>query len=157
MPQQAGPIVQSQGTIRYGRASNNGKQAAACDAKEYLCVKRKGYILVVETDDLIRELLGCWLEEAGYTVVLGDYENRVSEGAPCLVVANISNPRGAQALIRSLQAVYAAPILVLSARFRRGLGGSRDAARLLGVRNVLPKPFSREELLGAVGEAIESS
>jgi CheY-like chemotaxis protein len=70
-------------------------------------VKRKAYILVVETDDLIRELLGRWPGEAGYSVVLGDDENRASEGVPCLVVANISNPRGAQALIRSLQVVYA--------------------------------------------------
>jgi CheY-like chemotaxis protein len=68
--------------------------------------------------------------------------------------SNVSNPRGAQALIRSLQAAHAAPILVLSARFLRGLGASTEAARRLGVRKVLPKPFTRKELLSAVEEAI---
>jgi hypothetical protein len=40
-------------------------------------------------------------------------------------------------LIRSLQE-YASPILLLSARFRRGLAGSVETARRLGVKKVLP-------------------
>jgi DNA-binding response OmpR family regulator len=112
----------------------------------------KGTIVVVETDDLIREMLERWLGEAGYVVVAGA---RAEE--PVLVIANVSNPRAAQSLIRSLQTAYAAPVLAVSARFRRGLGSSIDAARLLGVRKVLPKPFTRKELLCAVREAIEGS
>jgi DNA-binding response OmpR family regulator len=139
--------------MRYGRTCAEDRPLAY--PKE--SVKRKGYILVVETDDLIRELLGCWLREAGYSVVAGDYKSRTREDLPRLVIANISDPRGAQALIRSLREVYAAPILILSARFRRGLGGSTDAARRLGVRKVLPKPFTRAELLGAVRESIEDA
>ena len=65
------------------------------------------------------------------------------------------SPRGAQALIESLTAVYAAPILVLSGRFRRGLAGSAEAARRLGVKKVLPKPFTRKELLSAVTASLE--
>jgi len=118
----------------------------------------KGVVVVVETDDLIRGLLGRWLGEAGYTVIEESEEGAkfAKASAPVLVIANVSNPRGAPALIRSLQATYVAPVLALSARFQRGLGVSTEAARRLGVRRVLPKPFTRKELLYAVKESIES-
>jgi len=119
-------------------------------------VQRNGYILIVETDDLIRELLERWLREAGYGVVAGPSGTPAREEAPRLIIANISSPRGAERRIRSLQAAHPAPVLVTSARFRRGLEASTNAARELGVRKVLPKPFTREELLAAVREALES-
>ena len=118
-------------------------------------MQRSGYILIVETDDLIRELLERWLGEEGYAVVAGPSGNAAREEAPRLVIADIPSPRGAEALVRSLQAAYRAPILVISARFRRGLEASTSAARELGVRKVLPKPFTREELLSAVRESLE--
>ncbi len=102
-------------------------------------MKQKGYILVVENDDLIRDLLERWLGEAGYAVIAADQGAMRAPrraDAPCLVIVNLASPRGAQPLIRSLQAVYAAPILVVSGRFRRGLAGSAEAAHRLGVRKV---------------------
>jgi DNA-binding response OmpR family regulator len=121
-------------------------------------VQQKGHVLVVEPDHSIRELLERWLGEEGYAVAVRPHDNlgeRPGQGkGPLLVIANISSPRDAPDLLLAIRAVYAAPILLLSARFRRGLGGSGDAARRLGVRHVLPKPFTREELLGAVHEAI---
>jgi hypothetical protein len=45
---------------------------------------------------------------------------------------------------------------LLLARFRRGLAGSAEAARRLGVERVLPKPFTRNELLAAVREPVGS-
>jgi len=112
-------------------------------------VNRKGFVLILEADVLIRELLERWLAEAGYAV------SPVDDEGPGLVIADVPTPRRAQALIQSVQAVYAAPILVLSGRFRRGLAGSAEAARRLGVKKVLPKPFTREELLSAVAAALE--
>jgi DNA-binding response OmpR family regulator len=121
-------------------------------------VHRNGYILLVESDDLIRELLQRWLEDAGYNVAIGDYgESAVRDELPRLVIANIASPRGADHLIHTLRSVYAAPVLALSARFRRGLGASADVARRLGVKHVLPIPCSREELLSAVGDATGES
>jgi hypothetical protein len=38
---------------------------------------------------------------------------------------------------------------------RRGTGSSISVARQLGVRNVLPKPFTHGELLSAVSESID--
>jgi DNA-binding response OmpR family regulator len=111
-------------------------------------VNRKGFVLIHEADVLIRELLERWLGEAGYTV------SATADERPSLVIADVPSPRGAQALVQSLQ-VYAAPILVLSGRFRRGLAGSAEAARRLGVKKVLPKPFTREELLSAVAASLE--
>ena len=110
---------------------------------------KKGLIVIHEADDLIRALLERWLVEAGYAV-------RAAAGeAPCLVIADVPSPNGAQPLIQSLKAAYAAPILVLSARFRRGLAGSEEAAHRLEVKKVLPKPFTREELLSAVKASMD--
>ena len=114
-----------------------------------------GYIVIVEPDDLIRELLGRWLGEAGYGVVLSAKDHDITMVIPQLVIADISDPGSAGATIEALRAAYSAPILALSARFRRGLGGSSEAAQRFHVGKVLPKPFTREELLAAVREVVE--
>ena len=110
----------------------------------------KGYVVVLEEDPLIRPLLERWLGEAGYQVA-----DPIGEVKPVLVIADVPDPQSAEALIRSLRE-YTAPILVLSARFRRGLAGSAEAARRLGVKKVLPKPFTRKELLAAVRESVQA-
>jgi len=120
-------------------------------------MRSQGYIVIVETDDLIRELLERWLGEAGYGVVLCTRDHVQAVVKPQLVIADVSNPGSAGATIGALRAAYSAPILALSALFRRGLGGSEDAARRLDVCKVLPKPFTREELLAAVSESIDHS
>lgn len=114
-------------------------------------VTGKAPIIIREEDAQIRELLERWLGEAGYTVIAGASRAAV----PCLVIVDIPSPRGAQQRIEALRSVYPAPILVLSGRFRRGLAGSAQAARRLGVKKVLPKPFTRKELLSSVDEALE--
>jgi CheY-like chemotaxis protein len=74
---------------------------------------------------------------------------------PALVIADIADPQSAAALIRSLRE-YAAPLVVLSARFRRGLAGCAEAARRRGVKNVLPKPCTHKELLACVRESVKA-
>jgi DNA-binding response OmpR family regulator len=123
-------------------------------------VRKKERILVVEPDDLILGLLERWLGEAGYIVVV-ETSPRVPEvvgdaGEPHLVIVDVPDPLRAEKIIKSVRQVHASPIMLLSARFRRGTGSSISVARQLGVRNVLPKPFTRDELLSAVKESIDA-
>jgi len=122
-------------------------------------VQQKGRILVAESNDLILDLLERWLGEAGYTVVVGTFQSlpqAIGEGGePGLVIIDVPTPRSAEKIIESVRKVHAGPILLLSARFRRGTASSISVARQLGVRNLLPKPFTREELLSAVSESID--
>jgi DNA-binding response OmpR family regulator len=122
-------------------------------------VQQKGRIVVVEPNDLILGLLECWLGEAGYTIVvqaLHTLPQAVGEGGqPHLIIIDVPTPRSAENIIKSVREVCASPILLLSARFRRGTGSSRYVARQLGVRKVLPKPFTRSELLWAVCDSID--
>jgi CheY-like chemotaxis protein len=73
------------------------------------------------------------------------------------VIADISEPGDARTTIEALQAAYPAPVLALSARFRRGLGGSSEPAQRLHVDKVLPKPFTREQLLRAVRNTLKTA
>ena len=122
-------------------------------------MQQKGRIVIVEPDDLIRGLLERWLGEAGYAVVVGASQTllgTVAEGgAAHLVIIDVSTPHSAENIVKSVREAHAGPILLLSARFRRGTNSSISVAQQLGVRNVLPKPFTRDELLSAVGESID--
>ena len=114
-------------------------------------------IVIVEPDDLIRELLERWLGEAGYRVSCVAKDHGPPMVKPRLVITDISEPASAGNTIEALQAAYAAPILALSARFRRGLGGSSEPAQRLHVEKVLPKPFTRQQLLRAVHETLTTA
>jgi DNA-binding response OmpR family regulator len=116
-------------------------------------VNPKGYVVVLEEDPLIRPLLERWLAEAGYPVATA---GAAGEPKPVLVIADVPDPQSAEARIDSLRE-YAVPILLLSARFRRGLAGSADTARRLGVTKVLPKPFTRRELFTAIREVLKGA
>jgi len=120
-------------------------------------VPSRGCIIIVEPDDLIRDLLERWLGEVGYEAVPLPENHASSMDIPRLVIADISEPSKARNTIEALQAAYAAPILALSARFRHGLGGSSEPAQRLHVANVLPKPFTRQQLLRAVREILKGA
>ena len=115
-------------------------------------------IVVVETDKSMCELLERWLTDAGFGVLFSETGREPGrKDDPALLIADISIPHLAQSRIRDLQAIWAAPILLISGRFRRDVGKSRHVADSLGVRMVLPKPFTREELLAAVAQSIRES
>jgi DNA-binding response OmpR family regulator len=122
-------------------------------------VQQKGRILVVEPNDLILGLLERWLGEAGYIVVVETLQRlpqAVGEGGePHLVIIDVPTPRSAEKIIKSVREVHASPILLLSARFTRGISSSISVARQFGVRKVLQKPFTRGELLSSVSESMD--
>ena len=117
----------------------------------------RGYIVIVEPDDLIRELLERWLDELGFQPVSVARGAAMPNVMPRLVITDISEPEIAGDTIQKLQAAYVAPILATSARFRHGLAGSTEPARRLHVDKVLPKPFTREQLSQAVCETFKAA
>ena len=121
-------------------------------------MQQKKRLLVVEPDDQILGLLERWLSEAGYAVLVEASPSQlgaVTDGeVPHLVIIDVPDPLGAEKIIESVRQVHDSPMLLLSARFRRGMGSSRSVANQLGVRKVLPKPFTHDELLSAVSESL---
>jgi DNA-binding response OmpR family regulator len=110
-------------------------------------------VMVIETDDLIHQLIDRWLTEAGYTVAASD----AAASGIALVIADVPNPAQAEPVLRELKARYDAPILAISGRFRRDLAASERAARRLDVAKVLPKPFNGEDLLAAVRKCLDGT
>ncbi len=122
-------------------------------------VRDRERILVVEPNDLILGLLERWLGEAGYEVSVASSLRRheaSGQSPPHLIIIDVRTPRTAEKMISSVRELFSSPILLLSATFRRGTSSSGNAAHRLGVRRMLPKPFTREELLSAVIESIET-
>ncbi len=125
-------------------------------------MQQKRRILVVEPDDQILGLLKRWLGEAGHAVVVETSLSLLRPQAvgggrePHLIIIDIAEPLGAEKTIETIRRVHAGAILLLSARFLRGTGSSNSVARQLGVSSVLPKPFTRDELLSAVAESLDA-
>lgn len=113
-------------------------------------------IIIIEDDDLMRGLLEEWLTEAGYSVGSGTLRDAPAEGKVDLVIVDIFRPRHAgDKVVCAVRAAYPdTPIVAMSGQFRLGLGGACAAARSLGVRQVIPKPFSRNDLLAMVDSVI---
>ena len=103
----------------------------------------------------MRGLLTEWLSAAGYAV-LGRSPHRSPAGHPDLVIVNLYMPRQAGVdVVRSVQQAHPGiPVIAISAQFRAGLDSSWWAARALGVRQLIAKPFTRSDLLRAVQAVI---
>jgi DNA-binding response OmpR family regulator len=112
-------------------------------------------IVIIEEDDLMRGLLTEWLTAAGYAV-LGRAPRAAAGRSADLVIVDLYMPRQAGAdVVRSVQQAHpGAPVIAISAQFRAGLDGSWWAARALGVRQLIAKPFTRSDLLRAVQAVI---
>jgi DNA-binding response OmpR family regulator len=92
------------------------------------------------------------LSVEGYAVRTFDGRWQGSARDPDLIIADVYMPRhlGIDRL-RSVQSAFpGVPIIAISGQFRSGLCGDGPAARELGVRQVIAKPFGRTQLLMAV-------
>ncbi|MES2099706.1 MAG: hypothetical protein V4569_07805 [Pseudomonadota bacterium] len=113
-------------------------------------------IALVENDDLILRLLQLWLTQAGHvTRTIREPDLRAGDAID-LIVADAADAAAAAAMAVRLRAVHAAPLLLMSARFHRGSALSGALAAQVAVDAVLPKPFTRDELLAAVAAAAGS-
>jgi CheY-like chemotaxis protein len=111
-------------------------------------------IVIIEGDDLMCSLIKEWLAAAGYSV-----REAASAGAANhvdLVIVNLSMPRraGAGTVRKIHQANPGVPVIAISAQFHPSLERSQDAARALGARRLIAKPFTRDDLLTAVQAVI---
>lgn len=116
-------------------------------------MSRNCSIALIESDPLIQQLTARWLSDAGHRVVLTSVLELRPDMDLDLIVVNIANPRVANQLMSSLGDAHAAPVLLVSARFRRSRQPSPALAHQLGAAAVLPKPYTRDELLAAVEAA----
>ncbi|PWJ49060.1 Hpt domain-containing protein [Quadrisphaera granulorum] len=117
-------------------------------------------VLVVEDDDVTRELIASRLELAGHDVVAvasaPDAREQLGEDLPDVMVSDMFMPGGsALALVAELRGnpeTTQVPVVLLSGR---ALPADAEAGRALGC-SYLSKPFAPKALLRAVGEAAEA-
>jgi DNA-binding response OmpR family regulator len=109
-------------------------------------------IVIIEDDELMNALLGDCLTEAGYRVSSAG-SSAAAGDAPDLLIVDVYMPRATGAdIIREARGVHPeTPIIAISGQF---CSRSTACADALGVRRVIPKPFSRDELLEAVRAVI---
>jgi CheY-like chemotaxis protein len=117
-------------------------------------------ILVVDDDDLMRELVADWLEAEGYRVRKASdclSAVRALQAAPAsLIVSDMFMPGAcaAAAIGQLRRAAPCAPLIALSGYFNAGVGMSTAEALAAGAARALAKPLRRAQLLSAVRELI---
>ena len=112
-------------------------------------------VLVIDDSNTIRRSAEIFLKQGGYQVLLAedgfDALSNVNDHAPDLIFCDILMPRldGYQtcAIIKRNARFASVPIIMLSSK-----DGLFDKARgrIVGSEQYLTKPFTREELLGAI-------
>ena len=118
-----------------------------------------GYVLVIDDDSIMRDLIGDWLEAAGYQVRKAPDCRSVSlerDGVPALVVSDMwmPGPCGVEAIRWMRQNHPEVKLIAVSGHFGSGQGCTEQAAVGAGAARALAKPVKRAELLGVVAELI---
>ncbi|HKA43643.1 MAG TPA: response regulator [Burkholderiales bacterium] len=121
--------------------------------------ERPADVLVIDDDEIMRDLVADWLEAAGYRVHKAarwvDALAEVQRAEPALVVTDMCMPGcGGDAVIRELrQAHPAVPIIAVSGYYSMS-GCSAGEAIALGAARALAKPVSRNDIVHAVAELV---
>ena len=114
-------------------------------------------VLIVEDEEVIREVLCSWLEEADYQTLTASNGltglEAIHQYEPDLIVADIMMPQldGIE-LCRLTRETSGTPILLLT-----GLGGDehRKAGYQVGATDYLVKPVDMEDFLTKVSQLLE--
>ncbi len=117
-------------------------------------------VLVIDDDPILRELLGDWLEGAGYRVrkatdcCAGVVE--LQRRPPALVVSDMfmPGPCAAEAIAMLKREHPGVALIAVSGHFNTGQGLSAEEALAAGADRALAKPVKRAELLRAVAELV---
>ncbi len=116
-------------------------------------------VMVIDDSKTIRRTAETLLQKAGCTVITAtdgfDALAKIADTHPDIIFVDIMMPRldGYQtcALIKNNSAYKSTPLIMLSSKdglFDKGKG------RIVGSDEYLTKPFSREELLGAIRQHV---
>lgn len=122
--------------------------------------KSGGYVLVIDDDAILRDLVADWLEGAGYKVCKAANcdaaRQAIEESVPALIVSDMFMPGacGREALAELKRHAPAAPVIAVSGYFKSGSGVSAEQALAAGAARALAKPVRRAQLLIAVSELI---
>lgn len=127
---------------------------------EVLAVKPAPDILVIDDDDVMRELVADWLQAAGYRVrTAADCPagvEAVNHQVPDAIVSDMfmPGPCGAAAIEALKRCHPQVRLIALSGHFNSGQGLSAEAAEQAGAARAIAKPCKRSELLRAVAELV---
>jgi len=123
--------------------------------------KSRADVLVIDDDSIMRELVGDWLEAAGYRVRkatscrawIGQILGR---DAPALIVTDMfmPGPCGSDAISKLKSRHPGTRLIAVSGHFNSGQGLSAEAALAAGADRALAKPIKRADLLRAVAELV---
>lgn len=117
-------------------------------------------ILVIDDDEMLRGMLVQTLERAGYQVIEaphGEAGLKLFRADPAdLVITDLIMPEkeGVETMLELRRDYPHLPIIVVSGGSRASGRDYLPIARQLGVRCALAKPFSRQEILDAIREAL---
>jgi CheY-like chemotaxis protein len=117
-------------------------------------------VLIIDDNDLFREMLKQLLENAGYDVVIATDGNsglkQFHETNPNLVVCDLIMPdREGLETIRTLREIQPdIPIIAVSGGGRIGAETYLQLAELMGARMTFTKPLVNSEFLEAVAECL---
>lgn len=116
-------------------------------------------VLVIEADASLRELLGEWLAECGCAPQLVPSPGLAAGSRFDLVVVDVPFPRqGGCGLLRQVTREQPdTPVMVLSPTFFGSVACAGALAQAMRVSRVLPKPLTRDTLVGAVRQILPAS
>jgi len=121
---------------------------------------KRGDILVIDDDAILRDLVTDWLEAAGYRVRKAVNCSRAVEQLqrepPALVISDMFMPGacGVAAIARLKQTHPEVALIALSGYFGSGQGITFDAALSAGADRAFAKPVKRADLLRAVADLV---
>jgi DNA-binding response OmpR family regulator len=121
------------------------------------------HILIIEDDDLVREMLQRLLEREGYqvtTAIEGGEALRIfRHSSPALVITDLIMPgkEGIETILELRREQPEVKIIAISGGGRIGPDGYLKLAGSIGASRTFSKPLDRHVLLAAIRELLECS